>query len=76
MKKAFLSLLCGILIGGIISYVLPEYKVSKYEIRNYIDSKIVTEWDFEIIPNTGFIMAGVSILIYLIWTYVEKKSKD
>jgi hypothetical protein len=78
MKKAFLSLLGGILIGSIISYLFLEYKDSNYEIRNYygIDSKIVKEWDFEFISNAGFIIAGVSILIFLIWTFVEKKSKD
>jgi hypothetical protein len=77
MKKAFLSLLGGILMGGLISYLFLEYKDSNYEIRNYygIDSKIVKEWDFEFISNVGFIVFGVSILIFLIWTFVEKKFK-
>jgi phage shock protein PspC (stress-responsive transcriptional regulator) len=78
MKKLLLSLIGGILIGGIISYLILDYKNSNYVILNYfgVDKKTVREWDFQFISNAGFIIAGVSISIYLIWTFFEKKSKN
>ncbi|OCA92617.1 hypothetical protein A8F95_02675 [Bacillus wudalianchiensis] len=75
MKKILLSLLGGIIIGGSISYFFLDYEDSNYVILNYfgVDKKTVREWDFQFISNAGFIIIGVSILIYLIWTLFEKR---
>jgi uncharacterized membrane protein YukC len=75
LKKTILSLAGGILLGGLISYFFLDYQDSNYVIRNYhgIDKKIVKEWDFQFISNAGFIILGISVVIYLIWTYFEKK---
>ncbi|TFB24089.1 hypothetical protein E3U55_04555 [Filobacillus milosensis] len=77
MKKVLLSFVGGLLIGGIISYLFLDNNDSNYEIRNYygIDSKQVKEWDFEFIFNSGIIIAGISFIIYLVWTFIEKKTK-
>ncbi|MCA1041558.1 hypothetical protein LCM00_18735 [Bacillus infantis] len=48
MKKFFLSLTGGILLGGILSYFFLDYEDSNYVLLNYYgeDKKIVKEWDF------------------------------
>ncbi|TFE00629.1 hypothetical protein [Jeotgalibacillus salarius] len=75
MKKFFFSLLGGIFFGGIISFFLMDYRDTGYELGNYygITSKTVKELDFNFIFNVGIIIIGVSILIFVIWTYIEKK---
>lgn len=76
LKKFFLSLTGGILLGGILSYIFLDYQDSSYVLLNYYgeDKKIVKEWDFQFISNAGFIIIGLSVLIYLIWTYFERRS--
>ncbi|PLR71163.1 hypothetical protein CYJ37_20525 [Bacillus sp. UMB0728] len=76
LKKFFLSLTGGILLGGILSYFFLDYEDSNYVLLNYYgaDKKIVKEWDFQFISNAGFIIIGLSVLIFLIWTYFERRS--
>ncbi len=78
MKKIFLSLLGGLILGVIISVILWDYQSWNYEIQNYYGTgtKEVKEWDFEFLTNATSIIIVVSILIFLIWTFIEKKSKD
>jgi hypothetical protein len=75
LKKLLLSLLAGIIIGGILASVFFDYHNSNYEIRNYYgqNSKIVKELDFNFISNAGAIMLGISICTFILWTYIERK---
>jgi hypothetical protein len=64
----------GIVIGGLISYLLLDYQDQSYEIKNYYGAdKSVTEWDWVTISYTGTIIIIVSILCSVIWTFIEKE---
>lgn len=75
MKKFFLSLSGGIIIGLIVSFSLMEYENIKYEVRNLggIESRWIREMDFDFAFNASVLVIGISILIFVIWTFVEKK---
>jgi hypothetical protein len=74
MKKISFSLLGGVLIGLVISFVLMDYKVISYEIRNQggIESRWVREMDFDFVFNASLLVIGSFILIFIIWTFIEK----
>jgi Na+-driven multidrug efflux pump len=78
MKKVFLSLLGGLIIGGIISYIFLDYQNSNYQIQNYYGAtkKEVKEWDFEFLFNATGIALATSMIIYLLWTFFEKWKKS
>ncbi|WML44308.1 hypothetical protein [Neobacillus sp. PS3-40] len=76
--KRWISLLGGLIIGIILSYFTLDYKGWTLE---YIDEngktiKAINELDFDLITNSVLIVIGISILIYGIWTLIEKKTKD
>ncbi|WHY55753.1 hypothetical protein [Peribacillus simplex] len=75
MKKFLLSLLGGVIIGGIICYVFMDYETSNYVIQNYngLDEKEIKEWDFSYITQAGFIILITTLLIYLSWVALEKR---
>lgn len=39
-------------------------------------TKTINELDFNLITNSFLIVLGVSILIYVIWRFIEKKFMD
>ena len=76
--KGWISLLSGLIIGIIISYFVLEYKgwtIYQVDVNGEV-SKTINELDFNLITNSFFIVLGVGILIYVIWTFIEKKFKD
>ena len=75
MKKFFLSLLGGIIIGLIVSFLLMDYEDIRYEVRDLagIVSRWIREMDFDFAFNASLLVIGMSILIFVIWTFVEKK---
>ena len=75
MKKFFLSLLGGIIIGLVLSFTLMDYEDVRYEVRNLggIESRWIREMDFDFVFNASILVIGISILIFVIWTFVEKK---
>ncbi|MEK4539160.1 hypothetical protein NST21_28205 [Peribacillus sp. FSL K6-1552] len=75
MKKFLLSLLVGVIIGGIICYVFMDYETSNYIIQNYKgqDEKEVREWDFAYITQAGFIILITTLLIYFSWDALKKR---
>ncbi|MGB2992506.1 MAG: hypothetical protein WBB47_07740 [Paenisporosarcina sp.] len=76
--KGWVSLLSGLIIGIIISYFVLDYKgwtIYQVDVNGEV-SKTINELDFNIITNSFLIVLGVSILIYVIWTFIEKKFKD
>ncbi|MFE4705392.1 hypothetical protein [Peribacillus simplex] len=76
MKKFLLSLLGGVIIGGIICYVFLEYETSNYIIQNYngLDEKEIKEWDFSYITQAGFIILITTLLIYFSWVVLKKRA--
>ena len=76
--KGWVSLLSGLIIGIIISYFVLDYKgwtIHQVDVNGEV-TKTINELDFNLITNSFLIVLGVSILIYVIWTFIEKKFKD
>ena len=76
MKKFPLSLLGGVIIGLIVSFLLMDYEDIRYEVRNLggIESRWIRELDFDFIFNASSLVIGISILIFVIWDFVEKRT--
>ncbi|KZE69084.1 hypothetical protein AWM68_02120 [Fictibacillus phosphorivorans] len=77
MKKGFLSLICGVLLGGILSYFLLDYREQSMVYLNYYGekSKIVHELDFDFISNSAAIIIGVTLVIFFTVSLLEKMVK-
>ncbi len=77
MKKAFFSILGGLVLGLILSFILFDYQSSwtSYLNRAGVD-QVVKEMDFDFVFNTSLMVIGISILIFLIWSLVDKKKDD
>lgn len=75
MKKKFLSLLSGLILGGLISFTFMDYQNSNYTIRNYygLSEKIVKEWDIYFLINASIIIVATSFVIYMAWSLIEKR---
>ncbi|MCK2001017.1 hypothetical protein ACQKGD_24805 [Peribacillus frigoritolerans] len=75
MKKYLLSIVGGVLIGGIICYFFMDYETANYVIQNYngLEEKEIKEWDFSYITQAGFIILITTLLIYFSWVVVEKR---
>lgn len=75
MKKYLLSIVGGVLIGGIICYFFMDYETANYVIQNYngLEEKEIKEWDFSYITQSGFIILITTLLIYFSWVVVEKR---
>ncbi|MFC6040131.1 hypothetical protein ACFPYN_11940 [Paenisporosarcina macmurdoensis] len=73
-KKISFSLLGGLLIGLAISLVLMDYKDMSFEILDQggIESRWIREIDFNFIFNASLLVIGTSILLFVIWTFIEK----
>ena len=75
--KGWISLLSGLITGIIISYFVLDYKgwtIYHVDVNGEV-TKTINELDFDLITNSFLIVLGVSILIYVIWTFIEKKFK-
>ncbi|SEN60710.1 hypothetical protein SAMN04487786_4080 [Paenisporosarcina quisquiliarum] len=76
MRKLPLSLLGGTIIGLIVSFTLMDYRDIKYEIRNQggIESRWIREMDFDFVFNASALIIGISVLIFIVWTFIEKRT--
>ncbi|MDX1806699.1 MAG: hypothetical protein R3267_06715 [Paenisporosarcina sp.] len=74
MKKISFSLLGGVLIGLAISFVFMDYKDMSFETLDQggIESRWIREMDFNFIFNASLLIIGTSILLFVIWTFIEK----
>jgi hypothetical protein len=74
LKKISFSLLGGVLIGMAISFVLMDYKDMSFEILDQggIESRWIREMDFDFVFNASLLVIGTSILLFVIWTFIEK----
>lgn len=77
MKKAFLSILGGLVLGLILAFILFDYQSSwsTHLNRAGVD-QIVNEMDFDFVFNSSLLVIGISILIFLVWNFVEKKKDE
>ncbi|MEI2468813.1 hypothetical protein ACIQX3_24480 [Peribacillus frigoritolerans] len=75
MKKFLLSLLGGVIIGGIICYIFMDYESASYVIQDFDGQKEkeVKEWDFMYITQAGFIILAITLLFYFSWGIIEKR---
>ncbi|MCZ8534303.1 hypothetical protein [Psychrobacillus psychrodurans] len=76
MRKLSLSLLGGTITGLIVSFILMDYRDIKYEIRNQggIESRWIREMDFDFVINASALIIGISVLIFVVWTFIEKRT--
>ena len=78
MRKLSFSILGGIILGLILSSVLMDYEIIKYEIRDQagIESRWVSEMDFNFVFNASLLVFGMAVLIFIVWSIVERKIAD
>ncbi|MCC5801831.1 hypothetical protein [Rossellomorea vietnamensis] len=79
MKKGWISIVGGIIVGLILSFFTLEYDGWKYITvsGNGEVEQVIHELDFNLITNTFLLMMACGILIYSILSMIEKKkSKD
>ena len=77
MKKFTLSLVGGILIGFIFSFVFWDYQGSTYEILNQAGiDRTVSEMDFDFVFKASLLSLVSAIFIYLLWNFFDKKKHD
>lgn len=78
MKKFGLSLLGGSVLGIILSVVFMDYQKTGYEVLHQagVAKRTVKDADFEFLFNASLLVLGFTIVIYVIWTYIEKKKDN
>jgi len=78
MRKFSFSILGGIIIGLILSFVLMDYEVISYQLmdRGSSEYRSVSEMDFNFVFNASMLVFGVAILIFIVWSFVETKISD
>jgi len=78
MRKFSFSLLGGIIIGLIISFVLMDYEDMSYHLmdRGSTEYRSVSEMDFNFVFNASLLVMGVAILIFIVWSFLERKYSE
>jgi uncharacterized membrane protein len=76
--KTWISIIAGIVFGLILSYFFLDY--NGWTLQQIDDSgKVINttnELDFNLITNSFLIMVALTVLIYGVWTLIERKGKD
>ncbi|RLQ91394.1 hypothetical protein [Planomicrobium sp. Y74] len=77
MKKISFSILGGLLLGLVLSFSLFNYQNSSksYLNRAGVD-QISGEMDFDFVFNASLMVIGISILIFTIWSFVDRKKDE
>lgn len=77
MKKAFFSILGGLVLGLLLSFIFFDYQSSwtSHLNRAGVD-QVVKEMDFDFVFNSSLLVIGISILIFLIWSFIDKKKDE
>jgi cell shape-determining protein MreD len=75
MKKGWISIICGFILGLILSFVTLEYDGWKYITvsGNGEVEQVIHELDFNLITNTFLLMIACGFVIYLILSMIEKR---
>ncbi|PLR65939.1 MULTISPECIES: hypothetical protein [Bacillaceae] len=78
MKKSWISIVGGLILGLIISFFTLEYNGWQY-IRHNSNGEVeqvINELDFNLITNSFLIIVATGIVIYLILSIIEKRKKE
>jgi MFS superfamily sulfate permease-like transporter len=74
MKKTFMSLVSGLVFGLILSVFFFDYRsITNEHIGLGGVDQTVRELDFDFVYSASLLIAGLSISIFVIWSFVEKK---
>lgn len=75
MKKGWISVSLGLIVGAIISYFTLNYDGWTIHYYDGDGNRLQTihELDINLLMNGFIIIVAVSALIYFIWTIIEKK---
>ena len=76
MKKGWVSIIGGIIIGLIISYFTLEYdgwQVTHYD-KNGEVSQVINEIDVNLITNSFLIIVASAVAVYIALTLIGKAS--
>ncbi|MGB2994237.1 MAG: hypothetical protein WBB47_16530 [Paenisporosarcina sp.] len=78
MRKFSFSILGGLIIGLILAFVLMDYEDMSYQLmdRGSTEYRSVSEMDFNFVFNASMLVFGVAILIFIVWSFVERKIAD
>lgn len=74
MKKGLISIITGIILGGLISYFMLDYSGWTYVNigAGGNPTKTVNELDIDLLFDSLLIVVGLSSFIYVVWTMIEK----
>lgn len=76
MKKPFFSLLGGVVLGLILSFIFFDYQsLTSEHIGLAGVDQTVNEIDVEFIYNALLLVSGIALLFYVIWSLVEMKNE-
>lgn len=77
MKKFFLSIVGGVVLGLILSFSFMEYESSwTHHIQRAGVDQMVKEMDFDFVFTATLLVFGISALIYAVWSFIEKKKDE
>ncbi|MCF6137441.1 hypothetical protein [Pseudalkalibacillus berkeleyi] len=72
MKKGLISIITGIILGGLISYFMLDNSGWTYLYSDGNAGKTVNEIDIDLLFDSLLIIGGLSSFIYVVWSMVEK----
>jgi len=77
MKKFFLSIVGGVLIGLILSFSFMDYESSwTHHIQRAGVDQVVQEMDFDFVFTASILITVSSALIFAVWSFIEKKKDE
>lgn len=78
MRKFSFSILGGIILGLILAFILMDYENISYQLmdRGSSEYRSVSEMDFNFLFNASILVFGVATLIFIVWSFVERKIAD
>ncbi|MEZ0482119.1 hypothetical protein [Planococcus sp. SSTMD024] len=77
MKKFFLSIAGGLVLGLMLSFSVMEYDSSwTHHIQRAGVDQVVGEMDFDFVFTASLLVLGISVLIFAVWSFIEKKKDE
>ncbi len=75
MLKKIVSIIGGIIISLVISYFTLSYDGHEIHFHDRDGNRfqIIQEPDTNLMMNGLLIVLGTTLIIYLVWTFIEKK---
>ncbi|MDN5709390.1 MAG: hypothetical protein L0G95_08115 [Planococcus sp. (in: firmicutes)] len=77
MKKFFISIMGGIVLGLILSFSFMDYESSwTHHIQRAGVDQVVQEMDFDFVFTASILITVSSALIFAVWSFIEKKKDE